>query len=205
MASFRIDDSTSSTSSSNVRISTFFFFFSFLKDDAPQMRKRWSRKRFLHFVTSHKTSLNAQQSSAKQSLCEGSVPRRAIPAVNTILSPRADRIRIGLNSPLNRGALRGARRRYVNTTWQPRRYRLALRVPLRLCSRSSLPSRSRFVATFNIWSRTWDAISGAIDENRFGELCRIKNDDSVSNFRRKIKFLIKEKKTMKTFLLTCRI
>jgi len=36
---------------------------------------------------------------------------------------------------LTERALRGARRRYVNTTWQPRRRRrLSLRIPLRLCS-----------------------------------------------------------------------
>lgn len=44
-------------------------------------------------------------------------------------SVRVDRIRIGLNSPFNRRPF-GARRRYVNTTWQPRQ--------LSSCSSSSL-------------------------------------------------------------------
>jgi len=55
----------------------------------------------------------------------------------------ADRIRVGLNSPLNRESPSGSRRRYVNTTWQPRRHRLALFVFVSSSSSSSFLFVSR--------------------------------------------------------------
>lgn len=111
-------------------------------------------------------TLNAQQPPAKQSLCEGSVPIawRATDAMNTILSPcRPHRVKPCL---LTERALRGARRRYVNTTWQPRRRRrrLPLRVPLRLCSsRLSFPFRSRSMGTFRSTYATYLDRSKIVD------------------------------------------
>lgn len=116
----------------------------------PTVSKQGSFGHFFYlvcWVISHSThSQDSQQPSAKQSLCEGSVPiawraTAATNTMNTILSPcRPDSHRV---KPclLTERALRGARRRYVNTTWQPRcRLRLLLRVPLRLCcSRLSFP------------------------------------------------------------------